>query len=404
MDTIIMNSNENLINMECVVNNNTNNNSININNNNNDEMTCCSLISDDHLLEAATTNTKDDNQVVVDINLDSSAKNSISPSSLVCTGLAAIANNNTNNNSNVNSQNNSNNRPFQVEAYLNILMHAYQCSTINCTYNKCSNFKIRLEHLRKCCTANKTNCDYCRQIIALIIYHAKDCKNEDCKLILCSSIKAKLEQEKQNRNKLILCKEFISCYLNYIVFNKSCNRTDSDLDMKKNELTQKLNEMTSSCCTSSNSGGGTTNELFLDKKLREELVKYVFQICCLEKSASTRSSSSAQQSPTEIYKDLHYASLVACLFKKENDLFNENKFKPIHVYLNLFTEMVYTIYNEFDKHLNQINTTNNSTASSNNPKKMKLIDDDNEYDNDSLDTELINEYIPASKRLRLDDN
>ena len=38
--------------------------------------------------------------------------------------------------------------------------------------------------------------------------------------------------------------------------------------------------------------------------------------------------------------------------------------------------MVYTIYNEFDKHLNQINTTNNYTASSNNPKKMKLIDDD----------------------------
>jgi E1A/CREB-binding protein len=80
--------------------------------------------------------------------------------------------------------------------YLNTFMHAVHCRNANCTVVKCIQFKRVVQHSRQCQKYKNSQCDFCRQLLALCIYHAKSCKDDHCQVPFCSSIKLKLKQQK----------------------------------------------------------------------------------------------------------------------------------------------------------------------------------------------------------------
>jgi hypothetical protein len=276
---------------------------------------------------------------------------------------------------------NQSNKSSQIDMYLNLLKHSFDCSTVNCTYSRCINFKRMLEHVRKCSKLKKHICEFCKQFIALVIYHSKECVDPDCKIDFCSIIKLKIEQERVHRNKLSACKELLTVRLDYLATASKFPLRQQDLaglEAKQTELVENLNKV-----ENLNNNG----EVFFNKKLREELVKYVFQLC-LSKSNSEASA----------FKDVYYASLVAFLFKQENDLFNEANSKPSQVYMSHFSDMVYRLFNEFDKHLSSNDgktdtQTLNTEAKDNQSRKKKSSDSPNE-------AELCGEYKPDIKRIK----
>ena len=83
-----------------------------------------------------------------------------------------------------------------IEMYLNTFMHAVHCRNANCTFVKCIQFKRVVQHSRQCQKYKNSQCDFCRQLLALCIYHAKSCKDDHCQVPFCSSIKLKLKQQK----------------------------------------------------------------------------------------------------------------------------------------------------------------------------------------------------------------
>ncbi len=86
-------------------------------------------------------------------------------------------------------------KPY-IELYLNTFMHAVNCRNANCTFAKCMQFKRVVQHSKQCQKFKNSQCEFCRQLIALCIYHAKSCKDDMCQVPLCSSIKIKLKQQK----------------------------------------------------------------------------------------------------------------------------------------------------------------------------------------------------------------
>ena len=85
-------------------------------------------------------------------------------------------------------------KPY-IELYLNTFMHAVNCRNANCTFAKCMQFKRVVQHSKQCQILKNSQCEFCRQLIALCIYHAKSCKDDMCQVPLCSSIKIKLKQQ-----------------------------------------------------------------------------------------------------------------------------------------------------------------------------------------------------------------
>jgi E1A/CREB-binding protein len=83
-----------------------------------------------------------------------------------------------------------------IEMYLNTFMHAVHCRNANCTYAKCMQFKRVVAHSRQCQKFKNSQCDFCRQLVALCIYHAKTCKDDHCQVPFCGNIKIKLKQQK----------------------------------------------------------------------------------------------------------------------------------------------------------------------------------------------------------------
>ncbi len=83
-----------------------------------------------------------------------------------------------------------------IEIYLKTFMHAINCRNANCTYAKCSQFKRIVQHSKQCPKIKNSQCDFCRQLLALCIYHAKSCKEDQCTVPFCSQIKLKLKQQK----------------------------------------------------------------------------------------------------------------------------------------------------------------------------------------------------------------
>lgn len=86
-------------------------------------------------------------------------------------------------------------KPY-IELYLNTFMHAVNCRNANCTFAKCMQFKKVVQHSKQCQKFKNSQCEFCRQLIALCIYHAKSCKDDMCQVPLCGSIKIKLKQQK----------------------------------------------------------------------------------------------------------------------------------------------------------------------------------------------------------------
>jgi len=83
-----------------------------------------------------------------------------------------------------------------IEIYLKTFMHAINCRNANCTYAKCSQFKRIVQHSKQCPKIKNSQCDFCRQLLALCIYHAKSCKEDQCTVPFCCQIKLKLKQQK----------------------------------------------------------------------------------------------------------------------------------------------------------------------------------------------------------------
>ena len=83
-----------------------------------------------------------------------------------------------------------------LQVYLNAFMHAVYCHKDNCIYPKCLQFKRVIAHSKQCQKYKNSQCEFCRQLLALCIYHAKSCKNEQCQVPFCASIKIKLKQKK----------------------------------------------------------------------------------------------------------------------------------------------------------------------------------------------------------------
>ncbi len=83
-----------------------------------------------------------------------------------------------------------------LQVYVNAFMHAVYCHQENCNYPKCTQFKRVIAHSKQCQKYKNSQCDFCRQLLALCIYHAKSCNDEKCQVPFCSSIKIKLKQKK----------------------------------------------------------------------------------------------------------------------------------------------------------------------------------------------------------------
>jgi E1A/CREB-binding protein len=92
-------------------------------------------------------------------------------------------------------------KPY-IELYLATFMHAVNCRNANCTFAKCMQFKRVVQHSKQCQKFKNSQCEFCRQLIALCIYHAKSCKDDMCQVPLCGSIKIKLKQQKVKRTEL----------------------------------------------------------------------------------------------------------------------------------------------------------------------------------------------------------
>jgi E1A/CREB-binding protein len=83
-----------------------------------------------------------------------------------------------------------------IETYLKAFMHAVYCRNANCTFLKCMQFKRVVQHSKNCQKFKNSQCEFCKQMIALCIYHAKNCKENMCQVPFCSTIKIKLKQQK----------------------------------------------------------------------------------------------------------------------------------------------------------------------------------------------------------------
>ena len=84
--------------------------------------------------------------------------------------------------------------------YLATFMHAVHCRNANCNYATCLQFKRVVAHSKQCQKYKNSQCDFCRQLLALCINHAKSCKDDQCQIPFCASIKIKLKQQKAFNN------------------------------------------------------------------------------------------------------------------------------------------------------------------------------------------------------------
>ena len=126
---------------------------------------------------------------------------------------AASGGTNDNKQNDPNKQNQKPPKPH-IEMYLNTFMHAVHCRNANCTFAKCMQFKRVVAHSRACTKFKNSQCDFCRQLVALCIYHAKTCKDDHCQVPFCGNIKIKLKQQKafnsqaERRRMLMMNKTF----------------------------------------------------------------------------------------------------------------------------------------------------------------------------------------------------
>ena len=60
----------------------------------------------------------------------------------------------------------------QLDLYLNTFMHAVHCHNADCSYPKCLQFKRVITHSKNCIKYKYSQCDFCRQLLALCIFHA----------------------------------------------------------------------------------------------------------------------------------------------------------------------------------------------------------------------------------------
>ena len=214
----------------------------------------------------------------------------------------------------------------RLETYLSLLIHSVKCEdSLHCSFAKCAQFRKILDHSRQCQQKRTSaKCDYCRQLFALCIYHAKMCTDEArCQIPFCASIKEKI-------GLLVRSKEAIVSRLDLLKSTPDALAADPDSSTKRQALVQRLALINSKRQSTPAMPHATptpapARHLIIDRKLRLELVKFIFQLCTASPSATTTTalpSTTATTTPTaKASSDPNYAYLVVYLFRQESVLF-----------------------------------------------------------------------------------
>ncbi|CAJ0566175.1 unnamed protein product, partial [Mesorhabditis spiculigera] len=87
----------------------------------------------------------------------------------------------------------------RLQACAMALQHACQCRDANCNERNCQKMKKVVQHTKTCKKRMTSDCQYCKQLIALCCYHAKNCHKEQCPIPYCSAIRHKLNEQKQSQ-------------------------------------------------------------------------------------------------------------------------------------------------------------------------------------------------------------
>lgn len=283
------------------------------------------------------------------------------------------------------SQNTDNSKRV-VDFYLETLVHSVTCSESNCLVEKCRQFKRVVSHFNSCEKVN-SQCDHCRQLVALCVIHAKTCQTDDCRIPDCHVIKVKLASLEELKAKTQSIMEYIRLNISLLEYRPACDcqmQTDHDATMsnaiaddetlrKKNVLLEKI-EYIKSVPTIKLSL--KEEKLFkFERKLRNQLIRQLIEsivdkFCLKEKN---------------FYKNVSYASLVVYIIKTESNLYS--KTNNSDDYICLMSELVLSLEKKF---------------------KAKLcVDSSAQVDffsrgKNSLSEEDSCEQVPPSKKLKLD--
>ncbi|CAD5215336.1 unnamed protein product [Bursaphelenchus okinawaensis] len=88
-----------------------------------------------------------------------------------------------------------------VKRCIQSLVHAVQCRDSNCRRTTCHKMKKVVQHTKLCKRRQTSNCQVCKQLIALCCYHAKHCNLPQCNVPFCPNIRQKLAEQKRLQNR-----------------------------------------------------------------------------------------------------------------------------------------------------------------------------------------------------------
>ncbi|CAF0704139.1 unnamed protein product [Brachionus calyciflorus] len=245
--------------------------------------------------------------------------------------------------------NETENSKILVDTYLKALCHAVTCSESNCRAEKCYQFKRIIEHSNSCKKVN-TQCDYCRQLVALCVVHAKSCQETNCQIPDCHVIKGKLVTLHEFKAKSQSSLEFIHNNLNLLKYKKLCdcqNQTDMDtekVDIDQNEdetekkslnLKEKIEKI--KLIPTERLTSREEKLVKFDRKLRNHLVKQLIELFVDKFDLKEKN----------FYKSVPYASLVAFVIKTEVKLYASTNNSDDYLYL--LVDFLYNLEKEFSK-------------------------------------------------------
>ena len=152
-----------------------------------------------------------------------------------------------------------------LEMYLNTFMHAVHCRNANCNYPKCIQFKRVVTHSKQCTKYKNSQCDFCRQLLALCIYHAKTCKDDHCQVPFCASIKLKLKQQKAfnsqaERRRMLMMNKTLRQSANHAAMNAN-NPGSPEESGQGGEQTSSSTAAASSSSSSASSSSATASNM-----------------------------------------------------------------------------------------------------------------------------------------------
>ncbi|RNA39643.1 CREB-binding -like isoform X2 [Brachionus plicatilis] len=225
-----------------------------------------------------------------------------------------------------------------VDIYLEALVHSVACTESSCRVEKCRQFKTVVRHFNSCEKVN-SQCDYCRQLVALCVIHAKTCRDDGCRIPDCHVIKVKLASLEELKAKTQSILEFIGSNV-ALLGHKSVRDCQSQTDehskwfngddeneRKRSVLVEKINLIKSVHPVKLSL---KEEKLFkFERKLRNQLIKQLIEsivdkFCLKEKN---------------FYKNVSYASLVVYVIKTESNLYS--KTNNSDDYLCLMSELVF---------------------------------------------------------------